>query len=98
MDISVSKAKNTKKVHQRALNLELQILEPKCQNLLREKQGNQEFTLRPLPSSPPLQGGRGFSCSSSKLSSLEGVWQPRKGEKMRETGAGKGKAESFPSN
>ena len=42
--------------------------------------------LETLPSSPPLQGGRGFNRSSPKFSSLEGVWQLRKGEKMRERG------------
>ena len=40
----------------------------------------------PAPSSPLLQGERGSSRSSSELSSSEGVWQPRKGEKMRENG------------
>ena len=39
------------------------------------------------PNSLPLQGGKGFSRSSSKLSSLEGVWLPRKREKMRENEA-----------
>ena len=46
MDISVSKAKNTlkkacqvlaKESTSKSLNLELQIWEPKCQNLLRER-------------------------------------------------------------
>ena len=36
------------------------------------------------PSSLPLQEGKGFSRSSSNLSSLEGVWLPRKREKKRE--------------
>ena len=59
----------------------MKIWEPKCQNLLREKQGIHQQLSDPTPSSLFLQGGSGFSRSSSKLSSLEGVWQPRKGEK-----------------
>ena len=55
--------------------------EPNCQNLLREKQGIHQQLSDPTPNSLFLQGGSGFSHSSSKLSSLEGVWQPRKGEK-----------------
>ena len=53
----------------------------------------------PATSSPLLQGERGYSCSSSELSSSEGVWLVRKGEKMRESGEKmekSGKAESFP--
>ena len=43
----------------------------------------------PLPSDPAsnsllLQGGKVFSRSSSELSSSEGVWLVRKGEKVRE--------------
>ena len=38
----------------------------------------------PLPSSLLFQGERGSSHSSSKLSSSEGVWLVRKGEKVRE--------------
>ena len=49
--------------------------------MLREKQGNHQQPVDPSPSSLLLQEGSGFSRSSSKLSSLEGVWQPRKGEK-----------------
>ena len=58
----------------------------------------------PAPSSPLLQGERGSSRSpseddsSSELSSSEGVWLVRKGEKMRESGEKiekSGKAESF---
>ena len=59
----------------------MKIWEPKCQNLLREKQGIHHQLSDPTPSNLFLQGGSGFSRSSSKLSSLEGVWQPRKGEK-----------------
>ena len=44
------------------------------------------------PNSLPLQGGKGFSRSSSKFSSLEGVWLPRKREKMRENEAGEKEA------
>ena len=51
---------------------------------LRENHGTLSLLSDPAPSSLPLQGGKGFSCSSSELSSSEGVWQPRKGEKMRE--------------
>ena len=51
-------------------------------NLLREKQGNHQQPSDLVPSNLPLQGGKGFSRSSSKLSSLEGVWQP-KSERMR---------------
>ena len=40
----------------------------------------------PAPSSPLLQGERGSSRSSFELSSSEGVWLVRKGEKMRESG------------
>ena len=53
----------------------------------------------PAHSIPLLQGERGSSRSSSELSSSEGVWLMRKGEKMRETGEKiekSGKAESFP--
>ena len=53
----------------------------------------------PAPSSPLLQGERGSSCSSSELSSSEGVCLERKGEKMRESEEKiekSGKAESFP--
>ena len=35
-------------------------------------------SLDPAPSSLLLQRGKGFSQPSSKLSSLEGVWLPRK--------------------
>ena len=38
----------------------------------------------PLPNSLLLQGERGFSRSFSELSSSEGVWLVRKGEKVRE--------------
>ena len=38
----------------------------------------------PLPSTLLLQGERGSSHSSSELSSSEGVWLVRKGEKVRE--------------
>ena len=45
----------------------------------------------PLPSSVPLQGKKGFSRSSSELSSSKGVWLSRKwkenerqGEKMKQ--------------
>ena len=38
----------------------------------------------PAHSNPLLEGERGSSRSSSELSSLEGVWLVRKGEKMRE--------------
>ena len=37
-----------------------------------------------LPSGLLLQGGRGFSHSSSEKSSLEGVWIVRKEKKMKE--------------
>ena len=53
----------------------------------------------PAPNSPLLQGERGSSRSSSELSSSEGVWLVRKGEKMRESGEKiekSGRAESFP--
>ena len=50
---------------------------------MREKQGNHQQPEDLTPSSLLLQGGSGFSRSSSKLSSLEGVWQPRKGEKEK---------------
>ena len=40
----------------------------------------------PAPSSPLLQGERGSSRSSSELSSSEGVWLVRKGEKIRKVG------------
>ena len=51
----------------------------------------------PAPNSPLLQGERGFSYSSSELSSSEGVWQPRKGEKMRENGRKEKQREKLPS-
>ena len=57
----------------------MKIWEPK--NLLREKQGNHQQPEDPSPGSLLFHEGSGFSRSSSKLSSLEGVWQPRKGEK-----------------
>ena len=53
-----------------------------------KKQGNQKFTLKPLPSSPPFQGDKQSSQLSSELSSLEeclvaekGRENGRKGEK-----------------
>ena len=52
----------------------------------------------PAPSSPLFQGERGSSRSSSEVSSSEGVWLVRKGEKMRESGEKiekAGEAESF---
>ena len=52
---------------------------------LHENHGTLSLPSDPAPNSLPLQGGKGFSCSSSELSSSEGVWQPRKGEKMRES-------------
>ena len=55
-------------------------------------------TSKPLPSSPSLQGGRGLTNHPLSCHPQRSVWQPRKGEKMRETGVRKGKAESFPSN
>ena len=44
-----------------------------------------QFTTYPLLSSLPLQRERGSSHSSSELSSLEGVWLVRKGEKVKES-------------
>ena len=52
---------------------------------LRENKGTLSLPSDAAPSSLPLQGGTGFSYSSSELSSSEGVWIPRKGEKMRES-------------
>ena len=60
-----------------------------------KKQGNQKFTLKPLPNSPPLQGEKQSSQPSSELSSSgclvaekrresEGKW--RENEKEREKG------------
>ena len=43
-----------------------------------EKRGTPHFALDPVPSGPLLQGARGSSCSSSELSSSEGVWLVRK--------------------
>ena len=40
--------------------------------------------LDPAPSSLLLQGGKFSNCSSSELSSSEGVWIVRKGEQVRE--------------
>ena len=40
--------------------------------------------LDPSPSGPLLQGGSGFSHSSSEKSSSEGVWLVRKEKKIRE--------------
>ena len=65
----------------------------------RENHGTLSLPSDPAPSSLPLQGGMGFSCSSSELSSSEGVWIPRKGEKMRESGGKRKEArivERFP--
>ena len=45
---------------------------------------NPQSALCPLPSSLLLQGRRGFSHSSSELSSSEGVWLVRKGGEVRE--------------
>ena len=48
---------------------------------------NMEPLPLPLDSAPNsllLQGGKVSSCSSSELSSSEGVWLVRKGEKVRE--------------
>ena len=50
----------------------------------------------PAPSNPLLQGERGSSRSSSELSSSEGVWQPRKGEKRKENGRKEKKREKLP--
>ena len=55
----------------------------------------------PVPSrsytqQPSASRRKGFSLSSSKLSSLKGVWKPRKREKMREKGEkGEAKQESW---
>ena len=62
---------------------------------LCEKHGTLSFPQEPAPSSPLLQGEGGSSRSSSELSSSEGVWLVRKGEKMRESG-GKRKEEGTP--
>ena len=51
---------------------------------LHEKHGTLSLPQDPAPSSPLLQGERGSSRSSSELSSSEGVWLVRKGEKVRE--------------
>ena len=45
---------------------------------MHEKRGTPHFALDPVPSDPLLQGARGSSRSSSKLSSSEGVWLVRK--------------------
>ena len=66
---------------------------------LREKHETLSLPQEPTPSSPLLQGEGGYSCSSSELSSSEGVWLVRKGEKMRESGGKRkeaGTAERFP--
>ena len=66
---------------------------------LSEKHGTLSLPLDHAPSSLLLQGGRVSSCSSSEFSSSEGVCQPRKGEKMRESGGKRkeaGIAERFP--
>ena len=66
---------------------------------LRENHGTLSLPSDPAPSSLPLQGGKGFSRSSSELSSSEDVWQPRKREKMRESGGKRkeaGTTERFP--
>ena len=52
---------------------------------LREEHGTLNLPSNPAPSSLLLQGGKGFSRSSSKFSSLEGVWLPRKCKKTRES-------------
>ena len=41
-------------------------------------------TSKPLPSSPPLQRGRGLANHPLSCHPQRSVWQPRKGEKMRE--------------
>ena len=92
MDISVSKAKNTlnlKACQVLAKESTSKSFKPKVRNFGNQnvktccvkKQGNHQQPADPSPSSLLLQEGSGFSRSSSKLSSLEGVWQPRKGEK-----------------
>ena len=43
-------------------------------------------TSKPLPSTPPLQGGRGLANHPLSCHPQRSVWQPRKGEKMREKG------------
>ena len=50
-----------------------------------KKQGNQKFTLKSLPSSPPLQGESGLANHPPSCHP-QGVWQLRKGDKMRESG------------
>ena len=66
---------------------------------LREKHGTLSLPQEPAPNSPLLQGEGGSSHTSPELSSLEGVWIVRKGEKMRESGGKRkeaGTAERFP--
>ena len=58
-------------------NLQLEREHSDGSGYLCEEQGTSS-SLDPAPSSLPLQGGKGFTRSSSKLSSLEGVWLPRK--------------------
>ena len=41
-------------------------------------------TSKPLPSSPHLQRGRGLANHPLSCHPQRSVWQPRKGEKMRE--------------
>ena len=43
-------------------------------------------TSKPLPSSPPLQGGRGLANHHLSCHPQRSVWQPRKGKKMKENG------------
>ena len=70
----------------KALNLELQIWEPNVKIGCVKNRGTEKYTLKSLPGSPPLQGGRGLANHPLICHHQRGVWQPRKGEKMREKG------------
>ena len=48
------------------------------------KNRGSSVTSKLLPSSPPLQRGRGLANHPLSCQPHRSVWQPRKGEKMRE--------------
>ena len=79
-------------------NLKLKRENSNDSGYLHEKHGTVSLPQDPTPSSLLIQGERGFSRSSSELSSSEGVWLVRKGEVRENERKWKrtGRAESFP--
>ena len=71
-------------VTRRDQNLKLERENSNNSEYLRENYKTLQLAFEPLPSDLPLQGERGSIHSSSELSSSEGVWLVRKGEKVRE--------------